>query len=194
MAQPKFSLNEFVVINDEAEVEDVLRGIKCQVRDFNRDEDEYQLYIVEGQYSGQYLWASAKYIWSWSQYRLMKTIDKNKYLQYIEQINHANKIRDAIFKNIYGITKENPEIQDFRKGLRVRVKRRAAYNHPWHLWSSEMDAVQGEYGKVAEIARRYNSISNEYEDVVKIEFVSHDLFSDYVYYYYFLPRHLEIQN
>lgn len=194
MKQPRFLPNEYVVINDEAEVEDVLRGTKCQVRDFNRDQDEYQLYIVDGEFKGQYIWANAKYLWSWQQFRLMQTIDKQKYEQYMSQLEYARKFRDSIFHVIYGIAKENPIIGDFRAGMRVRVRRRAPYSNPWNMWTSEMDRVLGEYGYVTEVIRKYNTKSNVYEDLVKVEFGSLDLFSDYLYSYHFLPAHLEIQG
>lgn len=194
MKQPRFTLNEYVVINDEAEVEDVLRGIKCQVRDFNREQDEYQLYIVDGQFKGQYIWANAKYLWSWQQFRLIRTIDKSKYEQYMNQIIYANQFRDSIFKIIYGITKENHVVTDFKVGTRVRVHRRAPYNNPWNMWTSEMDRVLGECGYITEITRKYNSKSNQYEDLIKVEFSTLDLFSDCSYSYHFLPVHLEIQG
>jgi hypothetical protein len=194
MRQPQFFPNECVVINDEAEVEEALRGIKCQVRDFNIDQDEYQLYIIDGKFKGQYIWVNAKHICSLQQFRLMQTIDKKKYEQYVNQMEHARKVRDSIFKIIYGVTKETPVALDFKVGMRVRVRRNAIYNNPWNMWTSEMDRVLGEYGYVTEITRKYNSKSNEYEDLVKVEFNSSDLFSDYLYSYHFLPVHLEIQN
>lgn len=194
MKQPKFSLNEYVVINDGADVEESIRGIKCQIRDYDKDNDSYQLYILVGEFKDQYLWASSQFLWSWSQYRLASTIDKNKYQEYIDQIVHANNIRDAIFKRMLGITPEHPQIDNFKYGKKVRVKRRAHTNPSWDNWLDEMNSVLGEYGKVLGTERRYNNATNEYEDVVKVEFSSKELFSDFSYSFHFLPAHLEIQD
>lgn len=194
MAQPTYSLNEFVVINDNAEVEDSLRGLKCQIKDYSRDDDEYQLYIVEGPHAGKYIWTPSKYIWSWSHFRLVKTIDKDSYLQYVSQIKYANKIRDAIFKTIYGLAPTSDDIDEFSYGRRVRVHKRAVSLKPWFRWSSEMNRSQGEYGKVLGTDKMYNSETNEYEDVIHVEFTTQELFNDYTYSYWFLPEHLELQK
>lgn len=192
--QPRFSLNEFVVIYDGDDVEEVLRGTKCQVKDYNRDNDEYQIFIVEGQFKNKSLWAPAKYLWSWEHYRLVRTIDKDRYQEYLHQMEYAIKTRDYIFKQIYGLIQPPIPLSVFKSGARVRVKRHAKRSNPWDNWSPEMDNIQGERCIVLGVDRKYNSQTSEYEDVVKVEFTAKELFSDYTYSYYFLPIHLELED
>lgn len=194
MKRPLFSLNDYVVIYDGVDVEEILRGIKCQIKDYNQDKDEYQLYILEGEYKGKHLWASAKYLWSWEQYRLLQTIDKDEYQEYLHQMQHAAKIRDRIFMKMYGFIKDQPLLTEFKKGRSVRVRRRANIDNPWDNWSSEMDYARGHICKILSTDRKYNGALNEYEDVVKVEFVIKELFNDLIYSYYFLPEHLELQE
>lgn len=194
MSKVRFSPSEYVIVSDAADVHEDMKRVKCQVKDFRVNYNEYELLVVEGRLAGHTTWLADEFLWSLDEYKLMRTIDTNEYNEYLAQIEHAKQIRDSIFKSIYGVIKNKLSLSDFKIGMNVTVKLHAADEFPWDLWTSDMDYLQGATGTVTAIGSKYNSYSNEYDDVIKVEFSALSLFSDYTYSYSFLPNHLEINK
>lgn len=190
MSYPRFTLNDIVTISPE--VED-WKGYRCQIKDYNTGDDEYYLLIIEGDHKNQYLWVKAKYVCDWDHYCLIRTIDNKKYQEYMQQLEHADSIRNDIFKNIYSQDKKAVSIDEFYEGRRVSVYYRAGIRDIWEHWTPSMDATRGLSGTVTSVDRKYNSVTNEYERVICVEFAFAG-FSHFTYSFLYLPQHLEITN
>ena len=191
MNKPKFKVGEQVVLSDHTDIEEYLRGTRCSVKDYNSDSDEYQIVVLEGINTGNTAWVPENYLIYLSEYRLLKTINKDKYEEYLRQIDYADQIRDNIFKIIFDIP-ATLQVADFSCGMKVTVKRDAVAKHPWSMWESEMDWTQGQTGIVVDIEKRYNKFRFKYQNMIKVSIEGKMIFDDYVYTYWFLPEHLQI--
>lgn len=190
MAKPQFSPNDIAIVvkNDEF-IEKSLHNKKCKITDYVSKYDEYSVIMIEGDRNGASIHVGAEYLVSESEYKLLRTIDDNEFKEYIAQMEHAKKIQAELFKKAFGLSDGTPLLMGFVSGKRVRVVK---HNPEWEFWTQPMNFMNGAVGTVVGVDAKKSTKTEKTFDVIKVEFVSMQLFYEEKYFHYFLPEHLEI--